>query len=295
MKLLLFIGVLTVLWYQVQRIDSDAWLSFGLSNPFALFTAIILVVPNIGLAFKKWVMILGVIGISTDSRTKSHSFFAGIVTGFLTPNMLGNFIGRFYYFEKQYRLSITALTMLSNFGQFLASITFGTLAVFWMGELIVWHNVNQLMYVLLFIVLLSYLAYFYVDNVVRLFRRIDFGIVFQKYFKKQPWFRAQILLLSIGRFLIFTAQFTLMLIAFGAPWSWELVAAIWQVYLLTMIAPSLFLGKIGVKESIALFVLSAIGLNQVSVLFASLSIWLLNTAIPPLFGLFICRNRTFES
>lgn len=88
--------------------------------------------------------------------------------------MLGNFIGRFYYFEKQYRLIIKAFTMLSNFGQFLASITFGTVAVFWMGELIVWHNVNQLMYVLLFIVLLSYLAYFYVDNAVRLFRKVDF-------------------------------------------------------------------------------------------------------------------------
>lgn len=85
-----------------------------------------------------------------------------------------------------------------------------------------------------------------------------------------------------------------MLIAFGAPWSWELVAAIWQVYLLTMLAPSLFLGKIGVKESIALFVLSTMGLNEASVLFASLSIWLLNTVFPALFGLVVCRNRTFE-
>ena len=49
-----------------------------------------------------------------------------------------------------------------------------------------------------------------------------------------------------------------MLVAFGADWSFELIAAIWQAYLLTMIAPSLILGKVGVKESIALFVLATL-------------------------------------
>ena len=51
-----------------------------------------------------------------------------------------------------------------------------------------------------------------------------------------------------------------MLNAFGAEWNLILIAAIWQVYLITMLAPSLFLGKIGVKESIALFVLGGLGL-----------------------------------
>lgn len=82
MKLLLFMGVLTVLWYQIQRINSDAWLSFGLSSPLALFAAIFLVVPNIGLAYQKWVITLRMIGVDADFRTKFHSFFAGIVTGF---------------------------------------------------------------------------------------------------------------------------------------------------------------------------------------------------------------------
>jgi len=112
--------------------------------------------------------------------------------------------------------------------------------------------------------------------------------------KKSPWFRIQILLLSFARFVVFTMQFSLMLLAFGADWSWELIAAIWQVYLLTMIAPSLILGKVGVKESIALFVLSTLSINEITILFASLSIWFLNTVSPALLGLIVCRNRKWE-
>jgi uncharacterized membrane protein YbhN (UPF0104 family) len=82
-----------------------------------------------------------------------------------------------------------------------------------------------------------------------------------------------------------------MLVAYGADWSWELIAAIWQVYLLTMLAPSLFLGKIGVKESIALFVLAAFGIDELTVLFASLSVWLINTMLPALVGLIICKHK----
>ncbi len=82
-----------------------------------------------------------------------------------------------------------------------------------------------------------------------------------------------------------------MLHAFGVEWNFYLITAIWQVYLLTMLVPSLFLGKIGVRESIALLVLSSLGINEVSILVASTLIWLINTLSPALVGLVICRKR----
>lgn len=293
-KVILFGGVLTLLWYQLNGLQPDAWQSFGISNLLAFLTAIVLVVPNIWLAYQKWFVTLQAIGVKSDRRTRMHSFFAGLVTGLLTPNMIGNFIGRFYYFEKEHRANITAFTLLSNLGQFLASITFGVVSVIWLGELLVWEDEHRLLYVLLFAVILSYLFFFYIDNFLRFFRRLKFGASFKQLLKKSPWFRIQILLLSFARFVVFTMQFSLMLLAFGADWSWELIAAIWQVYLLTMIAPSLILGKVGVKESIALFVLSTLSINEITILFASLSIWFLNTVSPALLGLIVCRNRKWE-
>lgn len=290
-KIALFSGVLVLLWFQLNGVKKGVWSAFGVHQPLALLGAMLLVVPNIWLAYRKWLLTLKTIEIKADRRTKVHSFFAGVVTGLLTPNMIGNFIGRFYYFDKEHRVNITAFTMLSNLGQFLASMTFGAVSVIWLGELLVWKDEERLMYVLLIVVIVSYLFFFYIDNFLRFFKRLKFGSSFKHLLKKSPWFRTQILLLSFGRFAIFTLQFSLMLLAFGAEWSLELVAAIWQVYLLTMIAPSLILGKVGVKESIALFVLSTLNVNEVTILFASLSIWILNTVSPALLGLLICRNR----
>lgn len=294
LKMILFGGVLTLLWFQLNSVKKDAWASFGIENPLALIAAILLVFPNIWLAYRKWGITLKAIEVPTNHQTRVHSFFAGLVTGLLTPNMIGNFIGRFYYFEKKHRVNITAFTMLSNLGQFLASITFGLVSVVWLGELIVWQDETRLLYVLLFVVVISYLFFFYIDNFLRFFKRLKFGSSFKQLLKKSPWFRAQILLFSYGRFVIFTLQFSLMLLAYGAEWNWGLIAAIWQVYLLTMIAPSLILGKVGVKESIALFVLSALGINEIAILFSSLSIWFLNTVSPALLGLIVCRNRKWK-
>jgi len=293
-KIVLFCCVLVLLWYQLRGIEKSSWSAFGLQEPLAFVLALVLVVPNIWLAYRKWTLTLDVIEVKTEKRTKIQSFFAGIVTGIITPNMLGNFIGRFYYFDKEHRLHITAFTMLSNFGQFLASITFGLVAIAWLGKLIVWQDEQRIVYLLLIIVVISYLAFYYADNMLRLFKRMRFEGVFRNFLRKSPWYRTFILLLSFGRFFIFTLQFSLMLVAFGASWSRELVAAIWQVYLLTMLAPSLFLGKVGIKESIALFVLSTLGLNEVSILFASISVWLLNTVAPALVGFIICRNRPIQ-
>lgn len=281
-----------MLYRQISGIDQNAWESFALVNYGSLFLAIALVFPNIWIAYKKWDLTLHSLEINATQKIKTHSFFAGIVTGLLTPNMIGNFLGRFYYFEKEYRGIITAFTMLSNFGQFLASMTFGAISIFLLGELLVWKEANQLIYILLFGIVISYLIYFFVDNFLGHFKRFRFAGEFRRLLKKYRWFRTSILFLSFARFVIFTLQFSLMLNAFGVDWNFYLIAAIWQVYLLTMIAPSLFLGKVGIKESIALYVLSGLGLNEVSILFSTTLIWFLNTVTPGLVGLIICRNRT---
>lgn len=293
-KLILFAGVLYLLYLQVSGFDENAWKLFSLKHYWSLILAILLVYPNIWLAYKKWTVTLRSMEIQTTQQVKVQSFFAGIVTGLVTPNMIGNFIGRFYYFDKSKRGLITAFTMLSNFGQFLASMTFGAISILAVGKILFWEEASDFVYILFLIIVFSYLVYFFIDNFLRHFRKIVFAIEFRRLLKKFRWFRTQVLFLSFGRFVIFTLQFSLMLHAFGADWNLLLIAAIWQVYLLTMIAPSLFLGKVGVKESIALFVLSSLGLNEVSILFSTTLIWLVNTMFPGLVGLIVCRKKKEE-
>ncbi|MFT6922553.1 MAG: hypothetical protein ACJA1C_001558 [Crocinitomicaceae bacterium] len=293
-KLILFTGVLYVLYSQINQFDKNEWAAFHLVNPISFVVAVLLVYPNIWLAYMKWKLTLSTIGTDSDKKTRVQSFFAGIVTGILTPNMIGNFIGRFYYFERKHRSQIITFTLLCNFAAFIASVTFGTLAVLFMGRILVLKESHQLVTWLFACVLIAYIFYFFIDNLLARFKKKEFASDFKKILKKNRWYRVKILGLSYSRFIIFTLQFSLMLHAFGAELNFILIGSIWQVYLITMLVPSLFLGKIGVKEAIALAILGQLEINEFSILFASLIIWFVNTISPALIGFIICRDKAKE-
>jgi len=293
-KLILFVGVLFLLYNQINRIEEGQWNAFELKHPMILVLVILLVVPNIGLAFLKWKLTLKTIEVDSVKKQRVQSFFAGVVTGMLTPNMLGNFIGRFYYFDRKNRVQITLFTMLSNFAQFIASITFGWLAVLLLDGLVVWENEKQLVIWVGLSMITSYLIYFFIENFMVKFRKRDYSTTFKTVLHRNKFYRVKLLLFSLLRFIVFTLQFSLLLFAFDEELNTTLIFAIWQVYLLTMLAPSLFFGKIGIKESISLFVLGAIGVNEVSILFTSVLIWLINSFAPALLGVFICKSNFRE-
>ena len=290
-KLILFAAVIFVLYAQLDKIDGIKWDAFNLAHPSMLVIVTLLVVINIGIAFEKWKLTLKTIGIATEKSQRVQSFFAGIVTGMLTPNMLGNFIGRFYYFDRKNRIQITLFTLLSNFAQFIASITFGWIAVLSFGGLIIWQNEKQLILWIGIGMIASYLVYFFIDNFLLKVKKKNYAKEFVQLLNENKRYRTKLLMLSFARFLVFTAQFSLLLFAFGEELNLNLMIAIWQVYLLTIIAPSLFLGKIGIKESISLFVLGAIGINEFSILFASLFIWFINSFLPAIIGVIVCKSK----
>jgi len=282
---------LYILYRQISRVDKETWSSFSLKNPISLVGMILLVVPNLGIELMKWKLTLKTLSISYENTTVIQSFFAGIVTGMVTPNMLGNFIGRFYYFQRRNRVQIILLTLLSNFAQYLASLTFGLIAVVSLGGLLILEDQTFIVSGIAIALFLSIVLFFYFERILGVIKKRQYAQRLKDNLKKNSKYRWKLLGLSILRFLVFTSQFTLLMHAFGEEITLELVLAIWQLYLLTLIAPSLFLGKIGVKESIAIVVLGSIGVNEFSILFASLTVWLVNNISPALFGLIITKKK----
>jgi hypothetical protein len=284
----LFALVGYVIYSQLNGIDPEKWKDFSIKNPFSFIVAIVLVIPNMWMAFMKWKVTLQVMEIANDKKRNTHSFFAGLVTGMLTPNMMGNFIGRFYYFDKEYRGTITFLTSVANFAQLLATLIFGLIAVFTVGEIYQMGDSWQLMSVFLLGCILAFLTYFFLERPLKWFKQSKFLGMSQTILRVNPRYRWNMIWWSMGRFLVFTFQSSLMLHAFGEVWSFELIIAIWQVYLITTMFPSLFLGKLGVKEAISVGILGMLGFNELSIFFASLIIWFVNSMGPALVGLIIC-------
>ena len=99
----------------------------------------------------------------------------------------------------------------------------------------------------------------------------------------------QFLFWSLLRHLIFTLQFIFVLNFFNVEISFNLMFWIWQVYFWVTLSPSLFLGKIVIRESISVWVLSAAGLQPSIVVLSSIGIWVLNLFIPTIFSLIFCK------
>ncbi|MFN5910780.1 MAG: hypothetical protein ACK45H_05550, partial [Bacteroidota bacterium] len=65
---------------------------------------------------------------------------------------------------------------------------------------------------------------------------------------------------------------------------------IWQYYGWLTCVPSLFLGKLVVRDSIALWVLGFAGLSAAAIIQASIFIWIVNLLLPTLVALFILKK-----
>ena len=204
--------------------------------------------------------------------------------------MVGNFIGRLYYFDARHRGTITFLTIVSNYAQLLATLFFGMTAVSISGEVYHLGDSWELMLAFVFGGALAFLVYFSLELALKLFKRSRFLAISRSILKENPSYRWKMIGWSTTRFMVFTLQFSLVLHAFGEDWSIDLVLAIWQVYLITILVPSLFLGKLGVKEAISITILGAFGINEFAILFASLIIWFVNSMGPALLGLVICNR-----
>ena len=95
--------------------------------------------------------------------------------------------------------------------------------------------------------------------------------------------------------LVFILQFALLLIGFGAMFSHELIYSLFVLYLVSTLTPTLILGKLVVRETLALLILGTIIFNPVIILAASFSLWLINLGFPAVVGLyFFFKPKTTE-
>lgn len=289
--MILFAVLAVFFYFQFEKIDWKVQ-NLYLERPLILVLVILLVPVNWFFEWKKWTATLDVIDInSTNQIEKKHAFFAGIVTGMMTPNMLGNFIGRIYYFDRRHRPALIILTLATNYAQFIASIVFGIISIFLLRSTPLDMNVSFLSGVLISATIILVLIYFNFEWFFKFFKRKVRIHLLIRNLRKRRTYRWKILFLSFSRHAIFTLQFLLMLYAFGEDFSMINIFWIWQVYLWVTLAPSLFMGKLAIRESISIWVLSVIGMGELTVLVSSFMIWTLNLLAPTIIGLIICKRK----
>jgi hypothetical protein len=98
---------------------------------------------------------------------------------------------------------------------------------------------------------------------------------------------SRLLLWSALRYLVFVCQFLLLLGAFGIQISWlPMAMGVAGTYLLKSVLPSFnAVTDLGMRELSAMYFFALLGQDKALVMSASLSLWLLNIAVPSFAGL----------
>ena len=290
LKLLTLVTLLFFLFQRLEKFDVHERL-FSLEHPLFLVFGLLLMPLNWWAEWRKWTLSLERAGVQSEKSTVFHSFLAGMVTGMLTPNMLGNFIGRILYFDRKHRVQLTLLTLIGSMSQFVVTMVLGAFGLILLQKLPFESPLGTATYFLIALVSCVFLVlYFRMEWLLKFLRKRAFVVGLFALLDDNKDLRIRMLGLGIFRHLIFTVQFACVLYAYDVDLNATSILWIWQFYFWVTLAPSLFLGKLGVRESVAVWVFAAAGISEFSVVLAAFSIWVMNLFIPTLVSLVILKR-----
>jgi len=209
-----------------------------------------------------------------------------LTASLLTPNRVGEYGAKAVYFQKKFRKRIVLLNFIGNMMQMSVTILFGVIGLY----LVIQNHSIDLNITRISrgaIVIITLIIFAVLGLRQNKYKIKGFSLSKIKHFIAEmplklitvPW------LLSVIRYLIFSYQFYILLTLFNIELSYfEAMTYITAMYLLSSILPTIFIFDVVVKGSIAVYLFSFIGTNELTILVIVTLMWLLNIVIPSLFG-----------
>jgi len=265
-------------------------------SPKNISILLIFTIFNWFLEILKWQKLTSV--VTKISFLKSMGQSLGALTASLfTPNRIGEYGAKAIYFPKALRKKIMLLNLIGNMAQMTITILFGFL-----GFITFYHlyspEINLYRLFVFAGILLSvsvFLIFFWKRNKLEI-KGFSLSKIFDFAKNLPSKIKFQILLLSILRYLVFSFQFFFLMSLLGIQMGYlESMTIITSVYLLSSIIPTIFIFDVVVKGSVAVYLFSFVGVDELIVLSITTLMWLLNFVLPSFFGSYHVLNFKLET
>lgn len=229
---------------------------------------------------------------SISFKSAMEQSLGALTASLLTPNRIGDYGAKAIYYPKPLRKKIMLLNLIGNMMQMTTTITFGFIGLlFFMKYYSLQMNILNLLIILIVIIsILILIRYsmkkkrfevkgFSLEKILKFIRAIRYDI------------QIKTMMLSIARYLIFSYQFYFLLQIFGVEIDYlTAMMFITTMYFLSSIIPSIFIFDVVIKGSVAVYLFSMLGLNDLTVLSSVTLMWLLNFVIPSIIGSYYVLN-----
>lgn len=239
----------------------------------------------------KWQKLVSSI-TSISFKSAMEQSLGALTASLLTPNRIGDYGAKAIYYPKPLRKKIMLLNLIGNMMQMTTTIIFGIIGLlFFMKYYSLQMNILNLLIILIVIISILILIRYSLKK-----NRFEVkGFSLEKILKFIRAIRSDIqiktMTFSIFRYLIFSYQFYFLLQVFGVEIDYlTAMMFITTMYLLSSIIPSIFIFDVVIKGSVAVYLFSMLGLNDLTVLSSVTLMWLLNFVIPSVIGSYYVLN-----
>ena len=274
-------------------------LSFSISKIFVLVIVFFLMLLSFVIEAVKWKILVNPFQ-KISLFTACKNIFTGQAFAFTSINDMGDFVGRVMHF-KENKVKLGALSVLATYSQILIIIGFGLLA--WMYNfnlLFVSLKIVKLIAIIsfvgcFFVFLFFFICYYNLKMVMPLFHKIKWlqwlFKIFEKVYEVEKTVLTKLLLYSFLKYVVYTVQYLLVLQLFEVGDSYIDLASMVALLLFGLtIIPSIAFAELGIRGKLALVLFGLLSSNQLSILIATVVIWLINRVLPAIIGTFFAST-----
>ncbi len=227
---------------------------------------------------------------------------SGLSLAAITPNRIGEYAGRIIPLRSKDNVQGLISTFIGSLAQNVVNIGLGALG----GTVVLWYwlDLNMLQIclalacILVFLVMMVYL-YFHLTLISRLLVWLRTYAIFERWLPKLTslnYFDQKLLTkalaYSILRYLIYSAQYILVIYAFqfDIEWYW-IISGVACIYLLQTGLPIPPLLGILARAEIAILIWGIFVADHGAIVMATLLLWIINIILPSLVGLFFVSKE----
>jgi len=257
---------------------------------FVVTIALFLLLATINWFFEvlKWKTLVSEIKEISFSTSLKQSL-SSLTVSLATPNRIGEYGAKAYFFKKEIRKQILLKNFFHNSFQMAVTVLFGIVGLFVVFQKYKmvfsskFDNYKLLFYVLLLGLLIG-LGFVFRKNTI-IFKGLTLSNIYTKFKQISFSTKWKVLLFSIIRYFVFCFLFWKLLLFFGVEISIiQAFPLIFTMYLLVSILPTIFIFDVVVRGGVAVWLFSFLGISELPVLSTVFCMWILNFVFPSLIG-----------
>jgi len=293
--------LVALIYWQVKSRSEEFNLLLAFHESFSwtkipfLLIAILMLPLNILLETFKWKLLIEQFQENFTFKEALRSMLCGSFFGFISPNRVGEFLGRLRCIEKENRSRSLTAGYWGGLAQFI--VTFG-IGVYMGGRSIMNHmkhldlsrSLDVYTVPIAFgIIFMASIVYFNLKKVLQFVSKFPF---LKQLTNKYPLEYdipkrklLQILFITLLRYLVYVTQYVFILYFFGVDLSFGvLFSSVSTMLIVHTLVPSVPFIDLGVKGTTLSIILINITNNELGVFLSVLSIWIINIIIPAIVG-----------